>query len=132
MAALNYSRQRESIKAFLSGRTDHPTADVIYQNIRQQYPNISLGTVYRNLALLSELGEIVKLNVDGGSDRYDYDTSLHHHFVCSRCHCVQDISMDNMDFLMEQAQEKSSARIERYSINFYGLCKDCLEKKENT
>ena len=61
MSGLKYSKQRESIKLFLAERKDHPTADVIYLNIREQFPHISLGTVYRNLALLSELGEIKKL-----------------------------------------------------------------------
>lgn len=56
MANLKRSKQRECIKAFLATRTDHPTADTIYMNIRQEFPNISLGTVYRNLALLSDLG----------------------------------------------------------------------------
>ena len=60
MAALKYSRQRESIKEFLRSRTDHPTADTVYENLRQIYPNISLGTVYRNLSLLSDIGEIRK------------------------------------------------------------------------
>ena len=57
MTARKYSRQRESIKQFLMTRTDHPTADTVYLNIRQAFPNISLGTVYRNLNLLSEMGE---------------------------------------------------------------------------
>ena len=61
MATLKYSRQRESIKEFLTGRTDHPTADFVYENMKQIYPNISLGTVYRNLSLLADLGEIQKL-----------------------------------------------------------------------
>ena len=58
MATLKYSRQRESIKEFLMTRKDHPTADVVYENVKKIYPNISLGTVYRNLSLLSDLGEI--------------------------------------------------------------------------
>ena len=61
MAALKYSRQRESIKEFLMTRTDHPTADMVYENMKFIYPNISLGTVYRNLSLLSDLGEIKNL-----------------------------------------------------------------------
>ena len=56
MATLKYSRQRESIKEFLMTRKDHPTADVVYENVKKIYPNISLGTVYRNLSLLSDLG----------------------------------------------------------------------------
>ncbi len=58
MAGLKYSRQRESIKEFLMTRRDHPTADVVYDNMKIIYPNISLGTVYRNLSLLSDIGEI--------------------------------------------------------------------------
>ena len=60
MAALKHSRQRDAIREFLMTRTDHPTADVVYQHIRKVYPNISLGTVYRNLSLLASIGEITK------------------------------------------------------------------------
>ena len=70
MAALKYSRQRECIKNYLRGREDHPTADMIYSSIRREFPNISLGTVYRNLSLLIELGEIQKITTDG-ADRFD-------------------------------------------------------------
>ena len=62
MSSLKYSRQRESIKEFLMSRTDHPTADVVYENMKLIYPNISLGTVYRNLSLLADIGEIRKLS----------------------------------------------------------------------
>ena len=76
MANLKRSKQRECIKAFLATRTDHPTADTIYMNIRQEFPNISLGTVYRNLALLSDLGEIMKITTDGGADRFDGNATI--------------------------------------------------------
>ena len=74
MKTLKYSRQRESIKACLMSRKDHPTADALYTSIREQFPNISLGTVYRNLNLLVELGEIRKLSCGDGTDHFDYDT----------------------------------------------------------
>ena len=67
MPALKYSRQRESIKENLMNRFDHPTADMVYSDIRKIYPNISLGTVYRNLSLLSDLGEIRKLVTSDGA-----------------------------------------------------------------
>ena len=70
MAVLRYSKQRESIKKYLCGREDHPTADMIYTSIREEYPNISLGTIYRNLSLLVEIGEIQKITTDG-ADRFD-------------------------------------------------------------
>ena len=59
---LKYSRQREAIKTFLAGRYDHPTAETVYLGIKEEFPNISLGTVYRNLSLLSDIGEIQKLS----------------------------------------------------------------------
>ena len=82
MKTLKYSRQRESIKACLMGRRDHPTADHVYLTIREVYPNISLGTVYRNLNLLVELGEARKLSFGYGPDRFDGDLTPHYHFVC--------------------------------------------------
>ena len=81
--ALKRSRQREMIKSFLMGRKDHPTADVIYSNLKQQDPNLSLGTVYRNLTLLSDMGEILRLRVGDGVDHFDADTSEHYHFEAS-------------------------------------------------
>ena len=63
---LKYSRQRESIKKFLMTRTDHPTAETIYENLRKEYPKISLGTIYRNLSLLTDIGEIQ--TISQGSD----------------------------------------------------------------
>ena len=94
MATLKYSRQRESIKACLMSRKDHPTADALYTSIREQFPNISLGTVYRNLNLLVELGEIRKLSCGDGTDHFDYDTSPHYHYVCRQCGRVMDIPME--------------------------------------
>ena len=71
MPALKYSRQREAIKSFLMTRKDHPTADVVYHSLRADFPNISLGTVYRNLTLLADLGEIARLRLGDGVDHFD-------------------------------------------------------------
>ena len=89
MATLKYSRQRESIKEFLRTRTDHPTADVVYENMKLIYPNISLGTVYRNLSLLADLGEIKKLSSFAGADHFDGRTERHCHL--SLIHILLDI-----------------------------------------
>ena len=82
---LKKSRQRDAIVAFLKTRKDHPTADTVYKEIRNSIPNISLGTVYRNLSLLSERGEIMRLVCDGKVDRFDADVSPHCHFICKSC-----------------------------------------------
>ena len=103
MATLKYSRQRESIKEFLMTRKDHPTADVVYENMKKIYPNISLGTVYRNLSLLSEIGEIQKLSNFGGADHFDGCVEPHCHFMCTTCGDVLDLETEGMDDLIEKA-----------------------------
>jgi len=133
MKTLKYSRQRESIMEFLQGRKDHPTADTVYTNIREIYPNISLGTVYRNLALLASLGEIQKITSEDGADRFDADTSPHYHVVCRCCGRVDDLPMVWGTELDRKAENIYGGRIDGHVTSFYGICADCLEKqkKEN-
>lgn len=130
MQALKYSRQREAIKEFLNGRTDHPTADMVYMNIRKEFPNISLGTVYRNLALLSDIGEILKLSTGAGGDRFDANTSPHYHFICSQCHDVIDLEMSSIDKIDKIAGENFNGEVEGHTVYFYGKCEKCKSNQE--
>ena len=129
MKTLKYSRQRESIKACLMARHDHPTADALYAAIRQEYPNISLGTVYRNLNLLVELGEIQKLTCGDGADHFDAVTTPHYHFICKNCGPVYDMSLEPMNNINQQAQKYTDNQIDSHMIYFYGTCKHCMQKK---
>ncbi len=124
MPALKYSRQRESIKRFLMSRYDHPTADTIYLHVQEEFPNISLGTVYRNLSLLTELGEIIKITTDG-PDRFDGNVKPHSHFLCRKCHSLLDVHLDNESFIDQQAQKNFPGTIDGHSILYYGICSDC-------
>ncbi len=131
MKTLKYSRQREAIKEFLQGRTDHPTADTVYTNIRQIYPNVSLGTVYRNLALLASLGEIRKISCEDGADRFDPETRPHYHVVCRSCGQVTDLPMEWAEQLDRRAEALYGGRIEGHVTSFYGICEECLKAEEN-
>lgn len=123
--ALKYSRQREVIKDFLKTRKDHPTADIVYTNVREQYPNISLGTVYRNLTLLADIGEIQRLRVGDGVDHFDADVSPHYHFVCTKCGSVVDLVMDNIDDIIDIAGVNFDGKITGHVTYFYGICGNC-------
>ena len=126
--SLKYSKQRELIKDFLMTRKDHPTADVVYMNVRQSFPNISLGTVYRNLTLLCDVGEIQKIQVGDGVDHFDPNISNHYHFICNKCGCVLDIDLDNMDDIIQKANTHFEGRVHGYTTYFNGLCKRCITK----
>ena len=127
--ALKYSKQRAMNKEFLQGRKDHPTAEVVYNNIREIYPKISLGTVYRNLVLLSDIGEIARFRVGDGYEHFDYDLRDHNHFVCSCCKKVVDIEMDDISSIDEIAAKSFPGKINGHKIYFYGICEDCLSKE---
>ncbi len=127
MPPLKYSRQRESIKTFLLSRYDHPTADTVYMNVRKEFPNISLGTVYRNLALLVELGEAVKITTEG-ADRFDGHVEPHSHFFCRKCSSLLDLTLEDQALIDRRAQEKFPGIIEGHTIQYYGVCSECVKK----
>ncbi|MBE5910648.1 Fur family transcriptional regulator [Pseudobutyrivibrio sp.] len=123
---MNYSRQRESIKQYLMSTHEHPTAEVVYQHVREEYPKISLGTVYRNLTLLVELGEAKKISTGDGTDHFDGDTSAHSHYYCRCCKRVMDLDITPS---IEQILAASSAglgTVENANLIFTGICKDCI------
>lgn len=128
MQALKYSRQREAILQSLKARFDHPTAEMLYEEVRQVYPNISLGTVYRNLSLLCDCGIIKKLNCGDNAEHFDGKISPHYHFICNCCHCVSDLEMDNIDFINTLAANSFQGKIAGNCTYFYGICKECLDK----
>ena len=128
-----YSKKREAILSALRGTKSHPSAEWVYQTLKPTNPDLSLGTVYRNLALFRQQGVIQSVGVVNGQERFDADTSLHHHFVCERCGSVLDL-----DFRQEQEDSWDQAVSEQYGFKtlrheliFYGICKTCQNKSMN-
>ena len=124
-----FSRQRESIRQCLAGRYDHPTADMIYHDVQQQFPNISLGTVYRNLSMMADQGEILRLSCGSGPERFDGRTHPHYHFVCRDCGGVSDLNLPPMDHINVLAGSGFAGQIEGHQAYFYGICPECLGGK---
>lgn len=122
---MKYSKQRESILKYLRSTKCHPTAETVYQNILSENPNISLGTVYRNLTLLTELGEIIKITDFDGPDRFDGNNAPHYHFVCKDCGAVLDLEMDSLAHIDLLAAHNFSGMIEGHRVHFYGKCPNC-------
>ena len=118
------SLQREMIKQNLLSRYDHPTADMVYQSIREELPNISLGTVYRNLRFLVDQGDALSLKLGDGREHFDGHVEPHYHFICTKCGDVEDIFMDELN-ICEEAAKHCSGEIKGHSTYFYGLCKKC-------
>ena len=127
MKTIKYSRQREAIKSFLATRKDHPTADMVYTNIRNEFPNISLGTVYRNLSMLAERGEILKLTLGDNADHFDACIKPHYHFFCHKCHTVTDLELPDREVVDCSALSGFGGRVEGHFLYFYGICEGCRD-----
>lgn len=127
MTVRKFSRQRQSILEYLMQTTAHPTAETVYLHVREQYPNISLGTVYRNLNLLAEEGKIVRLTY-GGSERFDGNLKPHNHFICKTCGNVLDLEISSLEHINTLAGVGFGGRVEGHIIYFYGVCEECLKR----
>lgn len=118
------TRQKREIQNFLINRKDHPTAEVVYTELRRVLPKISLGTVYRNLNSMAEEGDILKLKLDDGLDHFDARTDSHYHFICRCCGGISDI--DEADDAITITDSKFRGRIEGHFTYFYGICEGCI------
>lgn len=125
MSGKRYSRQRELIYQALAGTTQHPTAEMIYKWLKPENPTLSLGTVYRNLRLMSDEGLITRMAFP--VDRYDAATAPHPHFCCRACGRVYDLDLP-YDETLDQAVQSSGHEVERHEQLFYGTCAHCREK----
>ncbi len=109
---------------------EHPTADMVYTQVRKFYPNISLGTVYRNLNFLVDQGEAIRLTCGDGSERYDGTTSPHYHLVCSGCGRVFDLKMSPLDHINTLAAAGFDGTIEGHTVLFHGHCPECSKSSK--
>nr|WP_122012918.1 transcriptional repressor [Maliibacterium massiliense] len=123
-----YSRQRALLLEILRARTDHPTADMLYSAMRAQMPNVSLGTVYRNLAMLTQDGTIQKIVTEKSVDRFDHNPAPHYHFTCLQCGSVQDVDMALHADLDAEAASALGVEITGHATMFYGQCRACARR----
>lgn len=125
----NKSKQRDCIIRVLKNTKSHPTAEWVYAKVREEIPNISLGTVYRNLGQLVDKGEIIKIQGVFEKDRYDGNNNRHSHLICNQCGSVVDFDIPCQ--LDKQILDISQGDAHDYSLTYYGLCPDCKIKKIN-
>ena len=131
MKTTKYSRQRETLLRVLCATKSHPSADAIYDEVRKEIPNISLGTVYRNLARLAEDGVIMKLDVGDGTEHYDGNTALHSHFACEKCGRIEDVCEGDSvaESVKRSAEDITGGKIRTYSLVYLGTCRECLKNE---
>jgi Fur family ferric uptake transcriptional regulator len=127
-----HSQQRDVILEELRKVKTHPTATILYNAVRKRIPNISLGTVYRNLDLLSQKGIIQKLEVNSGEAHFDGDVDKHYHIICTDCGRIDDvhgIPYENKE--VEISRIINGYQVSGYHMSFFGICPGCSRKNKN-
>lgn len=126
---MNYSRQREQVLRTLKENVVHPTAEYLYDILKEKNPKISLATLYRNLNQLAEAGIIKKIDGLESSAHFDHNTHNHYHFICDKCKKVFDISAGVAPDIISKTENETGFYIEGHDIVFHGLCRECKDSK---
>ncbi len=116
------SRKRDAIREELLRAKDHPGAEELYARLRPRFPDLSLGTVYRNLALFRQEGSAVCVATVAGQERFDGRTEPHAHFICRRCGRVEDVALALPEELLGA---ELPGRVQECTLTFYGVCDHC-------
>lgn len=128
----NFSAKREAIYKAITSSRAHPSADAVYEQLKPEIPDLSLGTVYRNLAVFKEMGLIKSVGVYNGQERFDWDMSQHSHFVCTMCFRIVDVPRGRSfvdESLYALVSDECQGVVTDHSVTFYGVCRDCCEKE---
>ncbi len=122
------SKQRDRILELLQSTGQHPTADWIFAQLKDEFPNLSMGTVYRNLNILREQGLVKKIDFGSTFDRFDANTGAHYHFICERCGAIIDLELPIDEELNKRVNKSTPFRASRHRVEFYGICDKCQKQ----
>lgn len=124
---LRYSYQRDSIYNYIKNTQAHPSAETIYTILKADIPDLSLGTVYRNLRQLVQLGKIKTVMTPESIERYEANLSDHTHFICSSCGKIIDIPLKNINVANIDLNLPNGVLINSFELTVHGLCTDCAK-----
>lgn len=123
-------RKRNAILSYLQATNEHPSAEMVYMGLKESCPDLSLATVYRNIALFRNQGLIQSVGTVKGIERFDGNTAPHVHFICNECGSVLDLPEVEAPAQLTQAVENGTGgKVNMYSLSFTGTCKNCLKNK---
>ena len=122
--------QRLAIVKILAKSEGHPSVENIFDQIKKDFPTMSLATVYRNIVLIKSLGEVLELGFPDGSNRYDGNNpSPHPHAICIKCKKIVDPDLDSLDEMKNEAESDTNFKILNHRLDFFGICSNCMAKK---
>lgn len=120
--------QRMAVLKILAGGNGHPSVEQIYEQVHRDFPTTSIATVYKTVAMLRELGEVLELGFPDGSNRYDGCKPYSHpHVICTRCRTILDLDLTGLKDLTREISAETGFRISTHRVDFFGLCRTCQD-----
>lgn len=123
--------QRSLVLEAVQSLHNHPTSADVYQAVRERHPNISRATVYRNLGVLAGRGDVLRVEVPNGADRYDFRNTPHYHARCRVCGAVADVEVPDQGDLLSQVKDAHGFDLEGCQVIFDGLCPACRAEERS-
>ena len=122
--------QRMAIVDVLAKSLGHPSVEDIYAQLQNDFPTMSLATVYRNVLLIKSMGEVLELGFPDGSNRYDGNKPYPHpHIICIKCKKIIDLSLESLDDIEKEVANETKFKILNHSLNFFGICSTCSARE---
>ena len=119
-------RKRSAIYDYLCSTRAHPSAETVFTQLKPQIPDLSMGTVYRNLKLFCQQGQASVIATVDGVERFDANTKPHVHFICTRCNSVSDLmELEIPESLVSQAATQCGGKVDGCQLTFTGICDPC-------
>lgn len=122
--------QRLAIVKILAKSESHPSVEDIYNLIKNDFPTMSLATVYRNIVLIKSLGEVLELGFPDGSNRYDGNKPYSHpHVICIKCKKIVDPNLDSFEDMKKEVSAETNFKILNHRLDFFGVCSNCMTEE---
>jgi Fur family transcriptional regulator, peroxide stress response regulator len=119
--------QRMAIVKILAKSEGHPSVETIHDQVKKDFPTMSLATVYRNILLIKLLDEVIELGFPDGSNRYDGNNPIPHpHVICIKCKKIVDPDLDSLDEMKKEVASETNFIILNHRLDFFGICSDCM------
>ena len=122
--------QRYAILDYLIENDTHPTADIIYRELSDRFPNMSVATVYNNLRLFTKVGFVKEMKYGDASSRFDFATTEHYHAICEKCGKIEDVYYPGLEDVQSVTEELTGFKVSSHRMEIYGVCPDCQEKEQ--
>lgn len=122
--------QRMAIVKIIARSEGHPSVEMIHDQVKENFPTMSLATVYKNILLLKSLSEVLELGFPDGSNRYDGNNpDSHPHVICIKCKKIIDLETDSLDEMKEEVELETDFKIVNHRLEFFGICSNCIKEK---